>query len=42
MKIDEARHADMAEQSGARDLPLPVTGAMRLAAGVMKAIVYRI
>jgi ubiquinone biosynthesis monooxygenase Coq7 len=42
MKIDEAKHADMAEQSGARELPPPIRRAMRLAAGVMKTIVYRI
>lgn len=42
MKIDEARHADMAEASGARTLPAPFQSAMGLAAGVMKVIVYRV
>jgi ubiquinone biosynthesis monooxygenase Coq7 len=41
MKVDEAHHAEMAEESGAFDLPAPVRGAMRLTAGFMKAIAYR-
>ncbi len=42
MKIDEAKHAKMAEDSGAYDLPQPVRRLMKLTAGVMKAIAYRI
>ncbi|MDX1380359.1 MAG: demethoxyubiquinone hydroxylase family protein, partial [Xanthomonadales bacterium] len=42
MKVDEARHAAMAEAAGARDLPLPVQRAMALTAGIMKALAYRI
>ena len=42
MKIDEARHAQMAENSGAYDLPQPVRDLMRLTAGAMKAVAYRI
>ena len=42
MREDEARHGTMAQDAGAVDLPLPVKGAMRLAAGVMKAVAYRI
>ncbi len=42
MKEDEAKHAQMAEDSGAFDLPEPVKGAMRLAAGFMKAVAYRL
>lgn len=42
MRDDEARHGAMALAAGAADLPLPVKGLMRLAAGVMKAIAYRI
>ena len=42
MRDDEARHGAMAQAAGATDLPLPVKGLMRLAAGVMKAIAYRI
>ena len=42
MKEDEAKHADMAEASGAYELPQPVREAMRLAANVMKAVAYRI
>ena len=42
MRDDEARHGAMAQAAGAADLPLPVKGLMRLAAGVMKAIAYRI
>jgi len=41
MKDDEAKHAQMAEDSGAFDLPGPVKGAMRLTANVMKAVAYR-
>ena len=42
MKIDEAKHAKMAEDSGAFDLPEPVRGLMKLTAGVMKAVAYRL
>jgi ubiquinone biosynthesis monooxygenase Coq7 len=42
MRDDEARHGAMAQAAGAVDLPLPVKGLMRLAAGVMKAVAYRI
>jgi ubiquinone biosynthesis monooxygenase Coq7 len=42
MKIDEAKHAQMAEDSGAFDLPLPVRRLMKLTAGAMKAIAYRV
>ena len=42
MKIDEARHAQMANESGALDLPDPVRGLMKLTAGVMKAVAYKL
>jgi ubiquinone biosynthesis monooxygenase Coq7 len=42
MKIDEAKHARMAEDSGAFDLPGPVRDLMKLTAGVMKAVAYRV
>jgi len=42
MKEDEARHADHAQASGARRLPPPVPGVMRLASAVMKAVAYRV
>jgi ubiquinone biosynthesis monooxygenase Coq7 len=42
MKEDEARHAEMADASGAYDLPEPVRGAMRVAANFMKAVAYRL
>lgn len=42
MREDEARHGAMALAAGADDLPLPVKGVMRLAAGLMKAIAYRV
>jgi ubiquinone biosynthesis monooxygenase Coq7 len=42
MRDDEARHGAIAQAAGASDLPLPVKGLMRLAAGVMKAVAYRI
>lgn len=42
MKLDEAQHAQMAVEAGAYDLPDPVRGLMKLTAGVMKAIAYRI
>ncbi|TVS09830.1 MAG: 2-polyprenyl-3-methyl-6-methoxy-1,4-benzoquinone monooxygenase [Wenzhouxiangella sp.] len=42
MKEDEARHADMAVEHGARILPDPVQKLMAVSAGIMKAIVYKI
>jgi len=42
MKIDEAKHAKMAENSGAFDLPEPVRKLMKLTAGGMKAIAYKV
>jgi ubiquinone biosynthesis monooxygenase Coq7 len=42
MKIDEAKHARMAEDSGAYDLPRPVRRLMKVTAGAMKAIAYRV
>jgi ubiquinone biosynthesis monooxygenase Coq7 len=42
MTVDEARHAQQAEAQGARKLPSPVPALMRVAAGVMKAIAYRV
>jgi len=40
MKRDEAGHADTARRLGARDLPAPAKGAMRLAARAMTATSY--
>ena len=40
MKRDEAGHADTARRLGARDLPAPAKGAMRLAARMMTATSY--
>ena len=42
MKIDEAKHAQMAQDSGAFDLPRPVRRLMKITAGAMKAVAYRI
>lgn len=42
MKIDEAKHAQMAEDSGAYELPPPVRQAMKLTASIMKAVAYRV
>jgi ubiquinone biosynthesis monooxygenase Coq7 len=42
MRDDEARHGAMAQEAGAVPLPLPVRQLMRAAAGVMKAVAYRI
>lgn len=42
MKIDEAKHAQMAEDSGAYELPTPVRDLMKLTASAMKAIAYRL
>jgi ubiquinone biosynthesis monooxygenase Coq7 len=41
MKADEARHADNAEQAGARVLPPPIPTLMAAASKVMKAVAYR-
>ena len=41
MKVDEARHAELASQSGAATLPKPVQAVMGLTAGIMKRIAYR-
>lgn len=42
MKADEIRHADMALDLGARELPAPVKMAMKVAAKVMTTVAYRI
>jgi ubiquinone biosynthesis monooxygenase Coq7 len=42
MKIDEAKHAQMAEDSGAYELPKPVRKLMKTTAGVMKTIAYKV
>lgn len=42
MKTDEARHADHAEQAGARVLPPPIPRMMALASSIMKAVAYRL
>ncbi len=42
MKVDEARHADLAREAGAARLPAPVQGVMALTAGVMKRLASRI
>lgn len=42
MKIDEARHAAQARQAGARELPAPVRGLMRMAARVMTTVAHRV
>jgi len=42
MKADEARHADHAQEAGARALPAPIQHAMRAASALMKAVAYRI
>ena len=42
MKEDEARHAELAHAAGGVELPAPVSGLMRLAANVMRAVAYRI
>ena len=42
MRIDEAAHAQMAEEQGASRLPLPVRLLMRAAAKVMTTTAYRI
>ena len=42
MRQDEARHGAEARAAGGRELPWPVPGLMHAAAGVMKALAYRI
>lgn len=42
MKLDEARHARLALQAGAVELPVPVKGLMRMAAKVMTTVAHRI
>ena len=42
MKVDEARHADHAQQAGARTLPPPVPRLMALTSAIMKAVAYRV
>ncbi|AXI83837.1 2-polyprenyl-3-methyl-6-methoxy-1,4-benzoquinone monooxygenase [Xylella taiwanensis] len=42
MKADEARHAEQAEQAGARLLPSPIPVAMAWAAHFMRIVAYRI
>lgn len=42
MKDDEARHAEHAQAAGGAPLPEPVKGLMRFAAGVMRAVAYRV
>lgn len=42
MKKDEAKHAEMAAESGAFELPQPIKGAMTFASQIMKAVAYRI
>ena len=42
MKDDEARHADHAEQAGAKVLPQPVPTLMAAASKLMKAVAYRV
>ncbi|HTA64198.1 MAG TPA: 2-polyprenyl-3-methyl-6-methoxy-1,4-benzoquinone monooxygenase [Xanthomonadaceae bacterium] len=42
MKADEARHAERAQEAGARALPTPVRQAMRVASALMKAVAYRL
>ena len=42
MKIDEAKHAQMAHESGAADLPSPVKTGMKLTADLMKKVAAKI
>ena len=42
MRNDEARHGEAARAAGARELPLPVKGLMRVAADVMRFVAYRV
>ena len=41
MKADEARHAQQAENAGARPLPAPIPSLMAAASRLMKAVAYR-
>jgi ubiquinone biosynthesis monooxygenase Coq7 len=42
MKADEARHAQMAENAGGRELPHAIRTAMAFTSGIMKTLAYRI
>jgi ubiquinone biosynthesis monooxygenase Coq7 len=42
MKDDEIRHAEHAENHGARQLPPPIPALMALSSRFMKAIAYRL
>ena len=42
MRDDEARHGAAARAAGARELPFPVKGLMRVAADVMRLVAYRV
>jgi len=42
MKTDEAKHAKMAEEAGAHNLPKPIQSAMAFTAGIMKTLAYRL
>jgi ubiquinone biosynthesis monooxygenase Coq7 len=42
MKTDEAKHAEMAQDAGARDLPEPIRKAMTFTANIMKSLAYRV
>ena len=42
MKVDEMRHAQEAQAAGAVELPAPIKGLMRVAAGVMTAVAHRV
>lgn len=42
MKEDEARHAEHAENAGARKLPQPIPRLMALTSSIMKTVAYRI
>jgi ubiquinone biosynthesis monooxygenase Coq7 len=42
MKEDEIRHAEHAEQNGARKLPEPIPKLMALSSRLMKAVAYRL
>jgi len=42
MKTDEAKHAEMAADAGAYDLPQPIKDAMSFTSKIMKAVAYRL
>lgn len=42
MKVDEARHAEMAHEAGGSDLPEAIRAAMAATSKVMKALAYRL